>query len=122
VQPYGSTTRRRHFLALTAAVATAAMAARPARPMPIIGAPINDPILEAIEAHKAAYAEFGRAIDAVGALENEIRANGSRLSRGEDPRLAVLEEALSEASTADKCRLRTGYDPPHDGGRADGAA
>ena len=64
---------------------------------------LPDPILAAIEAHKAAYADFERAVDALNALESEIMAKGSRLSRerDEDPRVAELEGTLSVSSDAE---------------------
>ena len=78
---------RRGFLVQAAVVAAGGAAIGMSLPLPVSagGAErVPDPIHAAIEAHKAVYADFWRAIDALCALERGIMAKGSRLSRERD--------------------------------------
>jgi hypothetical protein len=62
-----------------------------------------DPILEAIEAHKAARAVVYSAVDGVSAAEQELRGRGLKPTsmRGNSPRLDACEGALSQAFDAE---------------------
>ena len=91
-------TRRRDFLALTAAAATVVMATRPALAL-------SDPIHAAIGVHKAAYAAVKNAVDRNSAFEEELYDN-TRLQRDrrlpdEQRRGAEIEEALNQAYNAE---------------------
>src|SRR5882757_8551269 len=104
-----TSTRRRDFLALTAAVATTVMAARPALASPRDSQRVPDPILAAIETHKAAAAATVAAHKRFSAFENEL-ADNERLQRdrrhddetrqGEEIETAIEEAFHMEAVAA----------------------
>jgi hypothetical protein len=89
---------RRAFLTNVAAAAVTASVTSPA----IAGC--RDPILAAIDAHKAARAVVYSAVDAVCAAEQELTGRGVKPTcvRGNSPRLDACEGALSQAFEAEK--------------------
>lgn len=107
-------TRRRDFLALTAAVATSVMAARPALALPQRD---PDPIHAAIEVHKAAAAVTRAAVERLSVFERELQADGrlGKENRREDEqqRGEEIEAALQQAfnDETDAACLLVG-DPP----------
>jgi hypothetical protein len=88
---------RRAFLTSVAAAAVTASVTSPA----IAGG--RDPILDAIDKHKAARAVVYSAVDAVCAAEQELTGRGLKPTRvrGNSPRLDACEDALSQAFKAE---------------------
>lgn len=96
-------TRRRDFLALTAAVATTVMAARPAR---ALAQRVPDPIYAVIEAHKVAAATALAAVRRNSAFEDELYANErlqtERRLENEHARQEEIDAAIDQAHYAEQ--------------------
>jgi hypothetical protein len=101
---------RRRFLSKAAGVAagSAVLAMAPAYPAPAMKG-IPDPILEAIEGHRVAYAAFDAAVRRNGKLDDEFidrrrsqtNASEEAIVRTDDPRWIESETELARTSEAE---------------------
>jgi hypothetical protein len=109
-----STSNRRSFLlkAATVAAGSAALAMAPTYPAPAMTLQaVPDPILEAIEGHRAAYAAFSAAVRRNTALDGEFigrqrrartRAAKEAIVRTDDPRWIESKKERDQTSEAEE--------------------